>query len=124
MMMPGSVTKDILLQRIRSGAPLSFRQRVRLAGSLSYPAIIAQLSTVVMQYIDASMVGHLSTDAGAAISLVSTCLWLLGVFCFVICNGFSVQVAHLVGANDMRGARMVVRQALTSALRARSSRAS
>lgn len=116
MMMPGSVTKDILLQRIRSGAPLSFRQRVRLAGSLSYPAIIAQLSTVVMQYIDASMVGHLSTDAGAAISLVSTCLWLLGGFCFVICNGFSVQVAHLVGANDMRGARMVVRQALTSAL--------
>ena len=114
--MAASATKDLLLQRIRSGAPLSFGQRVRLAGSLSYPAIIAQLSTVVMQYIDASMVGHLSTDAGAAISLVSTCLWLLGGFCFALCNGFSVQVAHLVGANDFQGAKNVVRQALSSAL--------
>ncbi len=108
--------KDFLLGRIRSGESLTLGQQIKLSGLLSYPAIIAQLSTVVMQYIDASMVGHLSAAAGASIALVSTCLWLLGGFCFALCNGFSVQVAHLVGANDFKEARSVVRQALTCAL--------
>lgn len=110
------LSKDALLGRLRGGDPLSFGQQVRLTGSLAYPAIIAQFSTVAMQLIDSAMVGHLSTDAGAAIGLVATCIWLLGGFCFACCNGFSVQVAHLVGANDFAAARSVVRQALTSAL--------
>ena len=108
--------KDLLLAKIRSGEELSFGQQVKLSGLLSYPAIIAQFSSVVMQYIDASMVGHLSAAAGASIALVSTCLWLLGGFCFALCNGFSVQVAHLIGANDFKEARNVVRQALVTAL--------
>lgn len=113
--MPG-LTKDTLLERLRGGAPLRFGHQVRLTATLSYPAIIAQFSTVAMQLIDTAMVGHLSTDAGAAIGLVATCMWLLGGFCFACCNGFSVQVAHLVGAWDFKGARSVVRQALSSAL--------
>lgn len=110
------MTKDTLLERLRGGAPLRFGHQVRLTATLSYPAIIAQFSTVAMQLIDTAMVGHLSTDAGAAIGLVATCMWLLGGFCFACCNGFSVQVAHLVGAGDFKGARSVVRQALSSAL--------
>ena len=110
------LTKDTLLERLRGGAPLRFGHQVRLTATLSYPAIIAQFSTVAMQLIDTAMVGHLSTDAGAAIGLVATCMWLLGGFCFACCNGFSVQVAHLVGAGDFKGARSVVRQALSSAL--------
>lgn len=110
------LTKDTLLERLRRGAPLRFGHQVRLTATLSYPAIIAQFSTVAMQLIDTAMVGHLSTDAGAAIGLVATCMWLLGGFCFACCNGFSVQVAHLVGAGDFKGARSVVRQALSSAL--------
>lgn len=110
------LTKDTLLERLRGGAPLRFGHQVRLTATLSYPAIIAQFSTVAMQLIDTAMVGHLSTDAGAAIGLVATCMWLLGGFCFACCNGFSVQVAHLVGAGDFKGARSLVRQALSSAL--------
>lgn len=110
------LTKDALLKRLRGGEPLSFGNQVRLTSSLCLPAIIAQFSTVAMQLIDTAMVGHLSTEAGAAVGLVSTCIWLLGGFCFALCNGFSVQVAHLVGANDFASARGVVRQALSSAL--------
>ena len=110
------LTKDTLLERLRGGAPLRFGHQVRLTATLSYPAIIAQVATVAMQLSDTAMVGHLSTDAGAAIGLVATCMWLLGGFCFACCNGFSVQVAHLVGAGDFKGARSVVRQALSSAL--------
>ena len=109
-------SKDILLGRIRSGEGLSFGQQLRLCLTLSYPAILAQLSSVMMQYIDASMVGHLGPVAGASIGLVSTCLWLFGGFGMAVTSGFSVQVAHLVGANDFSGARSVLRQALVCVL--------
>jgi len=108
--------KDILLGRIRSGEGLSFGQQLKLSLMLSYPAILAQLSSVMMQYIDASMVGHLGPAAGASIGLVSTCLWLFGGFGMAATSGFSVQVAHLVGANDFSGARSVLRQALVCVL--------
>ena len=109
-------TKDILLEQIRCGGTLTGGQQLRLCLMLSYPAIIAQLSSVLMQYIDTSMVGHLGAAAGASIGLVSTCLWLLMGFCGAWSSGFSVQVAHLIGANDFRAAREVLRQALVSAL--------
>ena len=109
-------TKDFLLGQIRNGGTLTGGQEVKLCLLLSYPAIIAQLSTVLMQYIDTSMVGHLGAAAGASIGLVSTCMWLLGGFCGACSSGFSVQVAHLIGANDFKAAREVFRQALVSAL--------
>ena len=114
--MTGGRTKDVLLARIRGGMPLTGGQQLRLCLMLSYPAIIAQLSFVLMQYIDTSMVGHLGAAAGASIGLVSTCLWLLMGFCGACGSGFSVQVAHLIGANDFKNARVVLRQALVSAL--------
>jgi len=109
-------SKDILLEQLRGGGTLTGGQQLRLCLLLSYPAIIAQLSSVLMQYIDTSMVGHLGAAAGASIGLVSTCLWLLMGFCGACGSGFSVQVAHLIGANDFKGAREVLRQAFTSAL--------
>lgn len=48
-----------LLSLIRSGEPMTLGQRLRLVVYLSVPAIIGQLSSIVMQYIDASMVGSL-----------------------------------------------------------------
>ena len=109
-------TKDILLQRIRNGGTLSTGAQVRLCLLLSYPAILAQLSSVLMQYIDTSMVGHLGPAAGASIGLVSTCLWLMGGFGMAATSGFSVQVAHHIGGNDFRGARDILRQALVCVL--------
>ena len=115
--MTGTISrKDYLLSQIRGGGTLGSRDQFRLCLMLSYPAIIAQLSSVLMQYIDASMVGHLGAAAGASIGLVSTCTWLLGGFCGACSSGFSVQVAHLIGANDFRAARQVLRQGLVSAL--------
>lgn len=114
--MAKSSTKDFLLAQIRSGGTLTTGQQLLLCLMLSYPAIIAQLSSVLMQYIDTSMVGHLGAAAGASIGLVSTCMWLLGGFCGACGSGFSVQVAHLIGANDFQSAREVLRQGLLSAL--------
>lgn len=109
-------TKDLLLDKVRTGGVMSLREQVTLAAILSYPAILAQLSTVLMQYIDASMVGHLGATAGASIGLVSTCTWLLGGFCMACVSGFSVQVSHFVGAKRYEEGRAVVGQGLTAAL--------
>ena len=46
-----------MLAMIRDGRTMSAGQKVRLAVMLSVPAVVAQLSSIVMQYIDASMVG-------------------------------------------------------------------
>lgn len=105
-----------LLALIRDGKPMTLGQQLHLAALLSVPAIIAQLSSIVMQYIDAAMVGHLGADASAAIGLVSTSTWLFSGTCVAAATGFSVQVAHKVGAGDLEGARAVLRQALVATL--------
>lgn len=95
---------------------MTFGEQLQLAVRLSIPAVIAQLSSIVMQYIDAAMVGHLGAEASASIGLVSTTTWLFWGLCAAVASGFSVQVAHRIGAGDMAGARAVVRQALVATL--------
>ena len=91
-------------------------ERLRLIVSLSIPSILAQISATVMFFIDASMVGHLGARASAAIGLVETTGWLMGGLAMAANMGFSVQVAHFIGANDFEAARRVLRQALVCCL--------
>lgn len=94
----------------------NFARMLRIVIRLSIPAIIAQLTTVVMQYIDAAMVGSLGAGASAAIGLVSTSTWLLGGLCSSLATGFSVQIAQLVGAGRDHDAKNVFRQSLIVSL--------
>lgn len=107
---------DGLLALIRDGRPMTLGQQLRLTVRLSVPAVIAQLSSIVMQYIDAAMVGSLGAEASASIGLVSTTTWLFSGLCMAAATGFSVQVAHKIGAGDMQGARAVLRQSFTATL--------
>lgn len=101
---------------IREGKRLRFGDQLRLTVMLSLPAILAQLSSILMQYIDASMVGRLGADDSAAIGLVSTSLWLFWGICSAATTGFSVQVAHRLGAKEDKDARSVLRQGITFTL--------
>ncbi len=103
-----------MLKLIQSGKPLSFKQRLLLTATLSWPAIMAQLSSILMQYIDAAMVGRLGADDSASVGLVSTSLWLFWGICSAATVGFSVQVAHRVGASDYQKARQIFRQGITA----------
>ena len=87
-------------------------EKLRLIVSLSIPSILAQISATVMFFIDASMVGHLGAKASAAIGLVETTTWLMGGLGMAANMGFSVQVAHAIGANDFKRARKILRQSL------------
>lgn len=96
------------LELLRDGKALSRRQMLLLIGQLSLPAILAQISNIIMEYIDASMVGHLGSSEAASIGLVASSTWLLGCLCYAVSPGFTVQIAHAIGAKrDVRARNLV-----------------
>lgn len=107
-----SKKSDTLLEKIRNGAQLTGREKLELIVELSIPSMLAQITTVMMFFIDAAMVGHLGAAASASIGLVETTTWLMGSILSAVSLGFSVQVAHFIGANDFTRARQVFRHAL------------
>ena len=105
-----------LLSYIREGRTMTQQEKLRLIVQLSIPSILAQISATIMFFIDASMVGHLGAKASAAIGLVETTGWLMGGLASAANMGFSVQVAHCIGANDFEAARRVLRQSIVCCL--------
>ncbi len=107
---------DALLASIREGKAMTQKEKLNLIVGLSIPSILAQVSNVLMFYIDASMVGKLGAEASASIGLVEAATWLFGGICSAASIGFSVQVAHFIGANDFVKARQVLRHGLVATL--------
>ncbi|MDO4262049.1 MAG: MATE family efflux transporter [Eubacteriales bacterium] len=105
---------EALLEKIREGADLTAAEQARLAIRLSLPAVMAQITSIIMQYIDASMAGRLGAVKSASIGLVSTSTWLFGGLCMAAAAGFTVQTAQLIGAGRYEKAREVLRQALAA----------
>lgn len=105
-----------LLSYIRNGQELTLKQKLRLVATLSTPAVLAQITSIMMQYIDASMVGRMGAGASASIGLVSTTVWLFGGICSSGAAGFSIQAAQYIGAKKYEKAREVLRQAVTALL--------
>ena len=114
--MLGNKKSEALLANIRNGLPISQNEKLKLIVSLSIPSILAQITTVMMFFIDASMVGHLGAEASASIGLVESTTWLMGSVMSAASMGFSVQVSHFIGANDFFKARQVFRHGLLCGL--------
>ena len=93
----------------------TIRPQLQEVWRLSLPAILTQITTIAMQYIDSAMVGKLGANASAAIGLVASSTWLFNGVCYALAAGFSVQVAHRIGAGNAREARSVVQHGLVSA---------
>lgn len=107
---------EYLMESIRSGRAMMRSEKLNLIVGLSIPSMLAQISTVMMFFIDASMVGHLGAEASASIGLIESTTWLVGSLLSAAATGFSVQVAHFIGANDFVKARQVFRHALICGL--------
>ena len=82
-----SVT-DRLLTKIRSGEMMSRNEKFNLIIQLSIPSILAQVTTVLMFYIDAGMVGSLGAEPSAAIGLVEPATWSYLLFSECRDDGF------------------------------------
>lgn len=107
--------KNDPLENLREGKALSLADELGLVVRLSIPAIMAQISSVLMQYIDASMVGQLGANDSASIGLMASTTWLIGGVLSSAAIGYTVQVAHRIGAGEDGKARGVVRLGLTVA---------
>ncbi|MBQ7218044.1 MAG: MATE family efflux transporter, partial [Ruminococcus sp.] len=101
-----------LLSRMIDGDQLSFSQQLVMIIQLSIPAILAQISNIIMQYIDASMVGRLGASDSASIGLVSSTTWLFGGLCTAAATGFTVKIAHRCGAKELSSARNIMKLGL------------
>lgn len=104
--------RNELLKLVQDGQPMTLGQQLKLTVQLSIPAIISQISSILMQFIDASMVGSLGAEASASIGLVSTTTWLFAGISVACATGFYVQVSHLLGSKDTVKARSVLRQSI------------
>lgn len=102
------------IQALRGDKAL--REQIGKVLRLSIPAILTQLTTIAMQYIDSAMVGRLGANASAAIGLVASTTWLIGGLETAVATGFSVQVAQYIGAGKEQDARRVVKHGLVSML--------
>ena len=107
--------KQDLLSYIRDGRPMTRNEKIKLIVQLSIPSILAQISATVMFFIDYAMVGHLGENATASVGLVESTTWLMGGLGSAVNLGFSVQVAHYIGAKDFEAAQRVLRQSLVCA---------
>ena len=97
---------------IRGNRTMTMREKLEIVYHLSLPGILAQISEIIMEYIDAAMVGVLGATASASIGLVSSSTWLFGGVIMACAAGFSVQVAHAVGAGEKHKAKVIFKQSL------------
>ncbi|MBR6223353.1 MAG: MATE family efflux transporter [Lachnospiraceae bacterium] len=104
------------LEKMRCGEKISSSEQLLLLLRLSTPAILAQISTIIMEYIDASMVGSLGASSSAAIGIVSTTTWLIGGLTNAIGTGFTINIAHKIGAGDDKEARKYVKTGLLTVI--------
>lgn len=103
-------------EMMRNNQQLTFKEKLSAIYHLSLPATLAQISEIVMQYIDAAMVGSLGAGASAAVGLVASTTWLFGAFISATAAGFAVQVAHAVGAGNENKAKAIFKQSLPASL--------
>ena len=96
-------TNELLL-KLRNGDELNLQNQLLLILKLSFPSIVAQLSSIIMSFIDASMVGHLGSSQAASIGLVASSTWLILGLTFASSMGFTVQCAQLIGKERKRSA--------------------
>lgn len=106
------MTTEQYFTMIRDNRELSLGERLRFVLKLSLPAILSQMTLILMQYIDASMVGRIGASASASIGLVASTTWLFGSVATAATVGFTVQAAHQIGAGNEQKAREILRLSL------------
>ena len=108
----------LLFEILHSDTRPAVFEQIKLVFFMSVPAIMAQIASVCMQYIDASMVGQLGADDSASIGLVSSSIWLLCSIGMAVNVGFTVLMAQKIGARKYVSARNLLKLAFLVCLAA------
>lgn len=94
----------------------TLQSNTRLLLMLAWPAIAEQLLLTMTNYVDTAMIGALNTDATAAVAINSTPVFFIVGLLTAVGVGYSVQIAHSLGARQEQLARSITRQALLGSL--------
>ena len=105
-----------LAEKIRNAEQLTFSDKIKLIKDLSIPGILAVITETVMGFIDTAMVGALGALASASIGLVMSSTWLFGELINSVAIGFSVQVAHAVGAGKLERSKRIFKGSILTSL--------
>ncbi len=97
---------------LRDSSSISLKKQIQIVLRLSIPGMLSQLSSILMQYIDASMVGFLGANQSASIALVASSTWVFGSLLHALSIGFTVQTAHVIGAGEKQKAKKILFNAL------------
>ena len=68
--------------------------------TLAFPAIIQNIMSTVMQYVDTAMVGHLGERATAAVSTTTTVNWLVNSLPYAFAIGCLALISQAYGKKD------------------------
>lgn len=105
--------KNFDLSRLLQGQTnFTFKEKWNFVWKLSLPGIFAQISSILMQYIDAAMVGNLGALQSAAIGLVASSTWIIGGLISSLSNGFAVQISQAVGEGNKKNTKIIFNQSL------------
>lgn len=83
---------------------------------LAWPAILEQILATMVSYVDTAMVGSLGAGATAAVGINAPVVWLLNGAMQGVGVGYSVLVAHAIGARDEGRARHIIVQSVLAIL--------
>lgn len=92
------------------------QSRSKILARLALPAILEQILLTLISYADTAMVGSLGPAATAAVGLIAPVTWLIGGVLQGVGVGYSVLVAHAIGARDIARARHVIVQSVLAIL--------
>lgn len=92
------------------------RDRLHILWRLAWPAIMEQILSTMVSYVDTAMVGTLGAEGTAAVSVNAAAIWLINGILMGVGVGYSVQVSNAVGARDPERVKLVIRQSLLAAL--------
>ena len=80
---------------------------------LALPAMIEEILSTLLLYVDTAMVGHLGEKATAAVSCTTTVTWLVSCVPYAVSAAFLALIAKACGAGDEEECRRLSGQALT-----------
>ena len=80
---------------------------------LALPAMVEEILSTLLLYVDTAMVGHLGEKATAAVSCTTTVTWLVSCVPYAISAAFLALISRACGAGDKEECRKLSGQALS-----------
>ena len=80
---------------------------------LALPAMVEEILSTLLLYVDTAMVGHLGEKATAAVSCTTTVTWLVSCVPYAVSAAFLALISRACGAGDKEECRKLSGQALS-----------